>query len=42
MKSLKAALYAWISRRYMAGCSNYNTLDVRRGCRSKIAHADRA
>ncbi|MBX2884728.1 MAG: hypothetical protein KTR32_32535 [Granulosicoccus sp.] len=35
MRKLKAAIYAWISRKYMAGCSNYNTLGVRRGCRSK-------
>ena len=31
----KAALYAWVSRKYMAGCSNYNPLEVRRGSRSK-------
>lgn len=35
MRKLKAALYAWISRKYMAGCSNYNSLTVRRSCRSK-------
>ena len=35
MKSPKALLYAWVSRRYMPGCSNYNTLEVRRGSRSK-------
>ena len=28
-------LYAWLSARYMDGCSNYNSLAVRRGCRSK-------
>ncbi|MEM7196602.1 MAG: cyanophycin synthetase, partial [Pseudomonadota bacterium] len=35
MKKLKKLLYAWISDRYMHGCSNYNSLEVRRGCRSK-------
>ena len=35
MRGPKALLYAWISRRYMPGCSNYNTLDVRKGSRSK-------
>ena len=31
----KALLYAWISRTFMAGCSNYNPLEVRKGSRSK-------
>jgi len=35
VRRLKSALYAWISRRYMPGCSNYNTLAVRRASRSK-------
>ena len=35
VRRVKAALYAWISRRYMPGCSNYNTLAVRRASRSK-------
>jgi D-alanine-D-alanine ligase-like ATP-grasp enzyme len=35
MKKLKKLLYAEITKRYMAGCSNYNSLEVRRGCRSK-------
>ncbi len=35
MRKLKALLYAWISERYMHGCSNYNTLEVRKSCRSK-------
>ena len=34
-RSPKALLYAWVSRRYMPGCSNYNTLDVRKDSRSK-------
>ena len=35
MRKFKAWLYAWISEKYMHGCSNYNTVEVRRGCRSK-------
>lgn len=34
-KQLKKHLYRWISAKYMDGCSNYNTLEVRRNCRSK-------
>lgn len=35
MRKLKAMLYAWLSEKYMHDCSNFNTLDVRKGCRSK-------
>ena len=35
MKSIKTLIYAWISRKYMAGCSNYNSLQVRKASRSK-------
>ena len=35
MRKFKAWLYAWLSEKYMHGCSNYNTVEVRRGCRSK-------
>lgn len=35
MQWLKAKIYAWISHRYMHGCSNYNDVKVRRSCRSK-------
>ncbi|MGI9311356.1 MAG: cyanophycin synthetase, partial [bacterium] len=35
MRKIKAWLYRRISERYMHGCTNYNTLAVRRGCRSK-------
>ena len=35
IKKLKKALYAWVSAKYMDGCSNYNPVDVRRGARSK-------
>jgi D-alanine-D-alanine ligase-like ATP-grasp enzyme len=35
VKSLKALIYGWISQKYMAGCSNYNSLQVRKASRSK-------
>lgn len=35
MKSLKTLIYRWISQKYMAGCSNYNSLQVRKASRSK-------
>ena len=35
MRRVKARLYARISERYMHGCTSYNTLEVRRACRSK-------
>lgn len=35
MKSLKALVYNWVSQKYMAGCSNYNSLQVRKASRSK-------
>ena len=35
MRSIKKLVYAEINRRYLPGCSNYNTLEVRKRCRSK-------
>lgn len=35
MRKLKAALYRRLSDRYMHGCTSYNTLEVRKNCRSK-------
>ncbi|WP_281647229.1 cyanophycin synthetase [Parendozoicomonas sp. Alg238-R29] len=35
MKAMKKALYAWISKTFMDGCTSYNSLDVRKSCRSK-------
>lgn len=35
MKSIKALIYSWVSQKYMAGCSNYNSLQVRKASRSK-------
>ncbi len=36
MRKLNSLIYAWISNRYMHDCSNYNTLAVRKSCRSKV------
>lgn len=33
--NIKKIIYAWISKTFMDGCSNYNSLKVRKGCRSK-------
>lgn len=35
MKIIKRLIYRWISNQFMHGCSNYNSLEVRRRCRSK-------
>lgn len=35
MLALKRRLYAAISKKFMNDCSSYNSLEVRRGCRSK-------
>lgn len=35
MLGIKRKVYAWISKKYMSGCSSYNSIEVRRGCRSK-------
>lgn len=36
MKSLKRLIYRWIDRRFLGGCSSYNSLVVRKSCRSKL------
>lgn len=35
MKAIKKIIYAWISQKFMGGCSSYNSLETRKGCRSK-------
>ncbi|WP_250654771.1 cyanophycin synthetase [Alkalimarinus coralli] len=35
MNALKKIIYQWISRKFMNGCSSYNSLEVRKSCRSK-------
>lgn len=41
MKIIKQLIYKWISSKFMDGCSNYNSLEVRRGCRSKQQARDK-
>jgi D-alanine-D-alanine ligase-like ATP-grasp enzyme len=35
MKAIKKIIYTWISKKFMGGCSSYNSLETRKGCRSK-------
>ncbi len=35
MKSLKRIIYSWVNRKFLGGCSNYNSLATRKSCRSK-------
>lgn len=35
MIRIKQMIYGWISKTFMDGCSNYNSLKVRKSCRSK-------
>ncbi len=35
MKYLKKTVYAWVDRFFLSGCSSYNSLQVRKSCRSK-------
>jgi len=36
MLTVKRLVYKWIDRRFLGGCSSYNTLDIRKNCRSKL------
>jgi D-alanine-D-alanine ligase-like ATP-grasp enzyme len=36
MRVLKRILYSWIDKRFLGGCSSYNSLEVRKSCRSKL------
>lgn len=36
MKTLKRLIYTWIDKRFLGGCSSYNSLAVRKSCRSKL------
>jgi D-alanine-D-alanine ligase-like ATP-grasp enzyme len=38
---IKKIIYAWISKKFMGGCSNYNSLAVRKSCRSKAQARDK-
>jgi D-alanine-D-alanine ligase-like ATP-grasp enzyme len=35
MKTLRQMLYSWVDRKFLGGCSHYNTLATRKSCRSK-------
>ncbi|WP_062261338.1 cyanophycin synthetase [Endozoicomonas arenosclerae] len=35
MKFIKKAVYSYISQKFMNGCTQYNSLEVRKSCRSK-------
>ncbi|MBL4584238.1 MAG: hypothetical protein JKX83_06440 [Pseudomonadales bacterium] len=35
MSAIRKSVYQWISARFMDGCSSYNSLEVRKSCRSK-------
>ncbi len=41
MNAIKKIIYAWISKTFMDGCSNYNSLSVRKSCRSKQQARDK-
>lgn len=36
MRAVKRILYTWIDKRFLSGCSSYNSLEVRKSCRSKL------
>jgi D-alanine-D-alanine ligase-like ATP-grasp enzyme len=35
MKTVRRLLYSWVERKFLGGCSHYNTLATRKNCRSK-------
>lgn len=39
--NINKSLYAWISKTFMDGCSNYNDLQVRKNCRTKAQARDK-
>ncbi len=36
MLTFKRLIYKWIDKSFLGGCSSYNSLDVRKSCRSKL------
>lgn len=36
MKKLNKIIYSWIDKLFLSGCSSYNSLEVRKSCRSKL------
>ncbi|WP_457553867.1 hypothetical protein [Desulfobacula sp.] len=35
MKQLKRIIYSWVDKKFLGGCSSYNSLSMRKSCRSK-------
>jgi D-alanine-D-alanine ligase-like ATP-grasp enzyme len=35
MAALKKLIYSWVDKKFLNGCSTYNTLETRKSCRSK-------
>ena len=36
MLTLNRLVYKWIDKQFLGGCSSYNSLDIRKSCRSKL------
>ncbi len=36
MRTVKRLIYSWIDKHFLGGCSSYNSLEVRKSCRSKL------
>lgn len=36
MRTIRRLVYSWIDKRFLGGCSSYNSLVVRKSCRSKL------
>ena len=36
MLTINRLIYRWIDNRFLGGCSSYNSLDIRKSCRSKL------
>lgn len=36
MNSIKKIVYSWVDKQFLSGCSSYNSLEVRKSCRSKL------
>jgi len=36
MLTIKQLIYKWIDNRFLGGCSSYNSLSIRKSCRSKL------
>lgn len=36
MLTIKRLIYRWIDKKFLGGCSSYNSLEIRKSCRSKL------